>query len=270
MLLLNRDYIEDSFADIFRSCGIDWAKTITSWDSGQPLEYHYEVSPITFLKFAYRDLQNYDDYGIVNAITNAKRAIDCEVDKFINCIGYVPKKLPATVREFNKRYTQLYGNIAVKPKFILLRALGIAPITLISQMRDVRNLLEHEYQLSEYSKALEAVEIAELFVGTVDNALNNFRDLIYISNDKNSLFSPSNNNFLKLSYNDGTFTLNLYVSQEKKSLAVNVRKTEGLYLELLRFVFAVGMDRNIDFALWDLLNVTGIEIQQSQVITRNV
>ncbi len=259
----------DKLKEIIQTVGLDWSNIVVYWDSGTPLDYHFDIPPVTFLKFAYRDLQNHDDYGIVNAVTNAKRAIDCEVDKFITSLGYVPDKLPKNARDFSKRYCELYGDIKVHPKFRLLRSLGIAPITLISKIRDVRHLLEHRYQLPKANEASEAVEIAELFVCTLDFALNSFRDCIHIADNESNFQQDSLTSKLILNHQDGAFKVTGLTKKEKTN-DTKISNTEDFYLELLRFVFAVGTDRNIDFALWDFLRAIEIDIPQNMVITKSI
>jgi hypothetical protein len=257
---------------IIQTVGLDWSNTVIEWDSGSPLQYNFDVNPVTFLKFAYKDLQNRDNYGIVNAVTNAKRAIDCEVDKFTTSIGYSSDKLPKNVRDFNKQNNRLYESIKVPPKFQLLRSLGIAPITIICKIRDMRNLLEHQYQLPKESEASEAVEIAELFICTVEYALNNFRDMVWIYDNKNPFQEGHPINALLLNYDDGVFTVIGYKNGDKTNDIndIIIKNTNELFLELLRFVFAVGTDRNIDFALWNFLRLIEIDIQQNMVITKSV
>ena len=262
----------NKLTEIINNIELDWSNTFIQWESGSPLEYSFDIHPVTFLKFAYKDLQNRDNYGIVNAVTNAKRAIDCEVDRFITSIGYTPDKLPKNARDFNKRYNQLYGSVEVPQKFQLLRSLGIAPITLISKIREIRHLLEHQYQLPKESEAAEAVEIAELFICAVDYSLNNFRDMVSIFDNEKELHEGHHTDALLLNYDDGAFTFIGY-KNKKQINEINdiiIKNTDSLFLETLRFVFAVGTDRNIDFALWDFLHAAEIDIQQNMVITKSI
>ncbi len=55
--------------------------TTTSYYSGYP------IKPADFITFAKADFYKPDTQGLVNALSNAKRAIDCQADSFIDCIG---------------------------------------------------------------------------------------------------------------------------------------------------------------------------------------
>lgn len=65
----------------------------------------FEVTPEEFLNFAKMDYKDNSKKGLVGAVTNAKRAIDCQIDWIINYLGY-------EYLEFNEeKYTYLFNAI---------------------------------------------------------------------------------------------------------------------------------------------------------------
>ena len=52
--------------------------------SGTSLQQNiFNISPKDFLRFAKEDLKERDERGLINSITNSKRAIDCQIDETI-------------------------------------------------------------------------------------------------------------------------------------------------------------------------------------------
>jgi len=51
----------------------------------------------------------------------------------------------------------------------LFCALGFAPSFLISEVRALRNKIEHDFELAEINDVKKAIEVAELLIETVDN-----------------------------------------------------------------------------------------------------
>ena len=88
------------------------------------------MTPEDFINFAKADFFNSDKKGLVNALSNAKRAVDCAADGFIVAIGLTPDKLDKELGKEGLRY--LTADKAEGPlKFRLLQALGIAtPVSL--------------------------------------------------------------------------------------------------------------------------------------------
>lgn len=162
--------------DIFK---IKWNKFYICKDCNTSMPgVDFEVTPEEFLNFAKLDYKDDSKKGLVGAVTNAKRAIDCQIDWIINYLGY-------EYLEFNEeKYSYLFNtinelekeeclnkNYPLKLRFI--QALEIAPTSLISEIRTIRNKLEHEYILPSKEKARECIELAELFIDATQNKLFN-------------------------------------------------------------------------------------------------
>jgi hypothetical protein len=80
-----------SLEALAKTVGIDWTNTYFDFGSGTRLDFEFDLDPGDFLRFAQQDFHSRDRRGLVNTLTNAKRAIDCQVEKFCACIGYQPK-----------------------------------------------------------------------------------------------------------------------------------------------------------------------------------
>ena len=147
---------------------LDCERLDVFWSSGAPLLFDQEVEPIEFLKFSEDDLLRGDKQGLVNALTNAKRAIDSQIDKIFGCFGILKQ------RNFPQ-------------KMQILQDMGLVAPRIIVKVSKLRNLLEHEYKLPDKEQVEDAVDIADLFVLALDSNLDNFPDTFYIRtfiNDK--------------------------------------------------------------------------------------
>ncbi len=109
------------------------------------LEYTTDITPRHYLEFAVADLAQTDIRGRVNAISNAKRAIDCQITSIFAALR-VPaaRSFPARLESFAR--------------------LGLlAPRILVKTVK-LRNVLEHEFHKPSTNEAEDAVDIATLFV----------------------------------------------------------------------------------------------------------
>ncbi|MBM3149055.1 MAG: hypothetical protein FJ008_07140 [Chloroflexi bacterium] len=112
----------------------------------------YEMDAHELLSFAKQDLEEDSDRGRVNALTNAKRAIECRVDECLKSLNF-------------QRFSSQHG-WHMPYKMQVLQTFGIlTPSILKRRITSKRNLLEHEYvRPKNQEEVRDIVEIAELFI----------------------------------------------------------------------------------------------------------
>ncbi len=164
---------------------LDLTKFCFGIDCGTAFSRGLEIRPEDFITFAKADFFKADTRGLVNALSNAKRAIDCQADNFLFAIGLDPQEL--------KKQLGTHGiasvNFGCAPtdtplKFRLLRALGVAAPGIIARFRRVRNLLEHEYKKPKRMEVSNAIDIAELFVQACRGKMQSAFDTIWFGSGK--------------------------------------------------------------------------------------
>lgn len=254
-----------SLENIIKDVGIDWTRTFIYRDVGSPLNFDFDITPDDFLRFACQDFENKNNRGIVNAITNAKRAIDCQVDKFLASIGYGPNAgLPQNVKDYIKQYSMFNKHVNIPERLKLVRALGVAPSNLISKIRGIRHLLEHQYKLPAEAQVAEAIEIATLFIGAVDNVLNSFIVYFHIYSEGPMQEGHLPENHLTIAFEEGHFEITGFVNHQEIG-NIKISKNESSYLELLRLNIAVSINTNVDTAIYAILQTIECKIPQNMV-----
>lgn len=164
--------------EIYNTVEIDWTNFHVSFDDCQndsPIKF--ELMPEEYLQFAKNNLKSNTRQGCIDAIGNAKRAIECQIDILISTLGYDYRQFDSRsaypeVKEFiNKNYKEeQYSGITERLK--LLNILGLAPTLIISNIRYMRNEMEHEYNVPPYEEVKKAVEVAELFINSSNRKLS--------------------------------------------------------------------------------------------------
>ena len=123
-------------------------------DEGTDFECPFDTDPWEWLDFAAENLKKESPHANADALSNTKRALDCELDFFIHCYGL--------------------ANIAKVPpwatgrKIRLASDLGLAPESILQRLNAARNQLEHHYEMPSPITASNAHEIVTLFVTAVD------------------------------------------------------------------------------------------------------
>lgn len=181
----------------------------------------FDVTPEEFLKFAKTDYKDNSKKGLVGAVTNAKRAIDCQIDWIINYLGYEylefnEEKYPYLLNTINELEKEEYLNKNYPLKLRFIQALEIAPTFLISEIRAVRNKLEHEYILPSKEKARECIELAELFIDATQNKLfNRFITDYSIQNEYESTDTYMRKPFYNISFEPREREIRIYANNEE-------------------------------------------------------
>lgn len=154
-----------SLADLFKHVSLDWKEVVwipgTGDFIGQEEKYFKGISPRRFLNFAKLDVRQNDQRGNVNAVSNAKRAIDARVDSMFSHFELQDNSEQLKTFIKNMGITQSEGS---NLKIDAIQALGMVPTNLVEKVRNLRNNLEHEYKEPTENETSETVELAELFL----------------------------------------------------------------------------------------------------------
>lgn len=139
----------------------------------------YDITAEQFLEFAKNAISFETKESIVNAVSNLKRAIDCEMDLFFESMNIK--------RIFDKNNLKF----EIKSKFFL--DAGLLPTHSINKLNTIRNKLEHEYQMPQisdvrtyYELAWDVVKIIELYLeliytnGEINMSLEKGRKKYYL------------------------------------------------------------------------------------------
>jgi hypothetical protein len=142
-------------SELLNQMDLDLNRVKVEPDSSSNLYYEFEINANEFIKYAELDLQQGTVHGLVNALSNAKRAIDCQIDTILGCFGLLSRQ----------NYPQ---------KIEFLRGLGILTPRIVNKVVKARNYLEHEFKKPELEQVEDAVDIANLFISSIRQASHFF------------------------------------------------------------------------------------------------
>jgi len=155
----------------------------------------FELSPDEFLEYAEQDSISKDIRGSINALTNTKRAIECQCDIIHFSLGIPYKKLDFPTKLEN-----------IQKMGILAKARS-SKSSIFTRINKIRVNLEHYYKKPDSDRVVDAIEIAQLFLAVTTLSLNNVTChfyIIYENNESNLGLSPSDywRNGISISYVD--------------------------------------------------------------------
>ncbi|SHL96316.1 hypothetical protein [Mucilaginibacter sp. OK098] len=132
------------------------------------LETPFDISPAEFIKYAEFDLTSSYDHKAVNALSNAKRAMDGQLDSLLLSFGYYK--------------TSQKGYWGFPKKIDLVKELGIIAPRILNKVNKQRNLLEHQFIKPELTIVEDFLDIAMLFVASTDRYTLRFVNRIMRNN----------------------------------------------------------------------------------------
>jgi len=172
-----------TFKDSLNKTKLDLTKLIIIPDSGSGgFDSEFEISPKDFLRYSKEDLNSGNDRGIINALSNAKRAIDCLIDDILSYYGVDYLNISKSFEPF-VNYFEFKDDIPYKLKII--QSLNLAPGFIIAKYRNLRNKLEHLYKIPSYDEVKEAIDIAELFIRSIEGHFGSNLDSFIITDGQN-------------------------------------------------------------------------------------
>jgi hypothetical protein len=134
------------------------------------VEPPFQISSKHFLKYAEYDLNTKYEHHLINALSNIKRALDCQLDSLLFAFGLLKK-----ARKDKWRFPD---------KVDALTKLGIVSPRILTRINKQRNLLEHEYENPKSDAVEDALDVAILFEAYTEKFLHNCIESFGFSNDR--------------------------------------------------------------------------------------
>ncbi|HLP49863.1 MAG TPA: hypothetical protein VK154_03205 [Chitinophagales bacterium] len=238
--------------DVLKKIKLDLRKGCIEPDQWVQYEHDFEISPRDFLKFSKQDFKTNDKRGNINALTNAKRAIDCQTERILYSIGIDPKQFSNTIVE---KFIQDSRNAPKKDlpiRLRLLQALGFAPAAITAGVRNLRHDVEHFYKKPTNDQVSNAIELAELFIQATDSKLRTMTHF-YISDTDKKLKSDGhvwNSLHIEHTPHKNLFTIYSWLEKTKLKRIIIKNDTEE-YLYLVKIAALADNDEDVEDALKD-------------------
>jgi len=139
-----REHIEELVPDV-------------SYESHLPC-IDWEITPRDFLDFAESELEGeLTDQKLVNATSNLKRAVDCQIDFLLS--------------RFNLDRFYRVKRLGIDKKLGFLSQAGIFRTKSIRNLNIVRNRLEHHYEIPELTDINVYFDLVSAFISIVERVL---------------------------------------------------------------------------------------------------
>lgn len=253
--------------ELLKLTTLDLSKLIVERGIGRWLSHTFEVSSHEFLSFAKEDFSENTKRGLLNALTNAKRAIDCQIDTILRSIGFAHDDSPQNVKDFVAWYESKEGAVDAPLKLKLIRALGMAPTGLIANARTLRNKLEPYYEAPDANDVKATVELAELFIGTTQNKLRSFVEEFTVGDGADMLNEHQQfNRCIYISYQNDEAKFKLCAfSPEQSQLEVEIDSADSSYLHLVKVCMTLDTDLDARSVLHGYLESIGLVVPLTSI-----
>lgn len=166
--MINKEVIIlNSIKELFDKANLDYTNLSIGYVDNTNFISFFDLNPNAYLSFAKLDLKQKDDRGLINALSNAKRAIDCLIENTLKNFNINLKKVPKAALSFCEDVLD-EDNKSISPFSLrLFCALGLSPNLLVSEVRSLRNKIEHEFNIPEKQDVMRAYEVAELLINNI-------------------------------------------------------------------------------------------------------
>jgi len=243
---------------------IDFTSIIIENDGGSSKSLDFDIEPRDFLKFAKSDFKTQERKGYINALSNAKRAIDCQIDSAFAMFGITYDKIPKISQNIIDLETFDNADLAYKLK--LIKALGFAPSGLISKTRLLRNKLEHYYQEPQKDEISEAIELAELFILSIESRTRIIEENFFLTDKKNYITDWEYNNYIQFQFyfDKKEFILTFNENKEKIEI-VNLNENDSLFYPMIKLFNNINDEFDFCEALKNLLEMINHPIPRKNI-----
>lgn len=261
--------MKDKLLNILKSSKLDLTKLYLIPEGGSELQKStFEISPKDFLRFAKQDLKEGNEKGFINSLANSKRAIDCQVDNAMENLGIKSQNFNPEFKEFVKLF-DFEEDIPIKLKII--HSINLAPSLIISKTRTIRNKLEHIYQKPKLSEVKEALDVADLFIRSVEGKLYIVLTDFFLTDEKNHCEESGWKVFTNLDFSFNSKELNFKISLKEdrnsdkiiEDVIINAKDNE--FCGLLGLMISSNDEVEVEDSLKVLLKFIGHPIPSEKV-----
>ena len=249
---------------------LDFTQTFIDRWGGNGVESDFEILPREFLRFAKADFSENSTKGFINSLTNSKRAIDCQIDSALDLYGIDFENLSDVSKPLIEAASLDSENISYK--FKLIGALNFAPSIIISDVRNLRNKLEHQYKKPTKKEVKDALELAELFISAVENKVKFIEEGFTLSEKKSHKYIKKEHRDFYDKAIDFNFDfknrwIEVFKRVENKSDGdpMIIDRKNPVYYFLVRIFVDINEEYDIKEALGLLLNYLGHPIPNKHI-----
>lgn len=187
---------------------------------------HFEITPRDFLDFAEKDLEKSDSiHSLVNATSNLKRAVDCQLDSFL-----ILMNLDSFYR--SKR-------LGVDRKLGFLEKSGLFRSKSLEKLNKLRNRLEHYYEIPRIEDVEVYFDLVVAFVSVIEGAMP------LIGHNSELEMNLISGGYISSSYNRNKPSITIYLKHDNSNYEVELNsnmdsnKSNVEKLEEFAFFFKV-------------------------------
>tara|TARA_R110002167_G_scaffold64980_5_gene183762 strand:- start:2066 stop:2755 length:690 start_codon:yes stop_codon:yes gene_type:complete len=176
-------------------------------------KFPYETCSAEFLKFAEEDLKEIGKRGNTNALANAKRAVDSQTEAIIQVLGISKaKSFPNRIANLNK--------------------VGLVAPRVLTRLSQLRNKLEHDFEVPEREIVEDFLDIASLFLEVTNSVFKEHASQFAVY-DKASDYNDLNGFVVELREDKKSMDVKMYKTNGKVALSI-INNSDIEYLPLLR------------------------------------
>jgi hypothetical protein len=108
----------------------------------------WDITPSQYLDFAQLDVAGEDARSAINALSNAKRALECQLDSLMIAFGM----------------HEVASSWHVPQKLTFLKEIGVVAPRILTKINRYRNAMEHEYTYHPLETVADFVDVVALFL----------------------------------------------------------------------------------------------------------
>ena len=186
------------------------------WGS-ESIDTSFETMPCEFIKYAEIDLKSNMEHKYINALSNAKRALDCQADRFMKLFGFYEESQ-------NKRW-------GFPAKVEMIQKFEIITPRVLSKINKKRNLMEHQYIKPQQEQVEDFIDIVNLFLLSTDKYVNNFVKKVDYLNEIDNKYE----NLAEIQFVINSITSEILISDYSDNLInIKISKNDNRYIDILK------------------------------------
>ncbi len=89
-----------SVQDVFDAIKLDYTNLSIGTYDNINFSHKFPIMPVDYLKYAQNDMSDSNERGLINALSNSKRSIDCQIEVVLRSLNIDPECITQSALDF--------------------------------------------------------------------------------------------------------------------------------------------------------------------------
>ena len=194
-----------------------------------------------------------------------KGQLTAKRNKILLSFGIDPNDFPKVINDYIFKSTSSPAKKDLPARLRFLQAINFAPAEIVTNVRNLRQKLEHFYKEPTNYEASNAIELAELFILATDSKIKGMLEFILTDKEKYSKNEGTLQDSVFFQYDRDKHLFNVTWWFEKNRKTLKIKNTDIEFYGILKVATSFDYTEDVQDSIIELMGLIGHPIPPKNI-----